>query len=136
MEVKMPKEIRQYEEGMILGLSVRQCVFAALAIGVAAGLYFVLRSYLPLETVGWVCILGAAPFAACGFFTYHGMTAERTALTVYKAKRGGGRLTYKPDDLYLACLAPAIRKGKWKGILHTKVRRASKEREDEFDQNA
>ena len=21
-----------------------------------------------------MCILGAAPFAACGFFTYHGMT--------------------------------------------------------------
>ena len=24
-----------------------------------------------------MCILGAAPFAACGFFSYHGMTAEQ-----------------------------------------------------------
>ena len=29
------------------------------------------------ETVSWMCILGAAPFAALGFISYHGMTAER-----------------------------------------------------------
>lgn len=31
------------------------------------------------EEIGWMCILGAAPFAACGFFKYHGMTAEKLA---------------------------------------------------------
>ena len=30
-----------------------------------------------METVSWMCILGAAPFAALGFISYHGMTAER-----------------------------------------------------------
>ena len=29
------------------------------------------------ETVSWICVLGAAPFAALGFVTYHGMTAEQ-----------------------------------------------------------
>ena len=33
--------------------------------------------YVGTEEIGWMCILGAAPFAACGFFTYHGMTAEQ-----------------------------------------------------------
>ena len=28
-----------------------------------------------------MCILGAAPFAAMGFITYHGMTAEKFAWT-------------------------------------------------------
>ncbi len=27
--------------------------------------------------MSWMCILGAAPFAALGFITYHGMTAEQ-----------------------------------------------------------
>ena len=40
-------------------------------------LYFVLRSRFGMETVSWMCILGAAPFAALGFVTYHGMTAEQ-----------------------------------------------------------
>ena len=27
--------------------------------------------------MSWVCMLGAAPFAALGFITYNGMTAEK-----------------------------------------------------------
>lgn len=30
-----------------------------------------------VETISWVCILGASPFAALGFITYNGMTAEK-----------------------------------------------------------
>ena len=62
---------------MFFGLSLRQFIFSVLALGVAVLLYFVLKPYLGTETVSWVCILGAAPFAAMGFITYHGMTAEQ-----------------------------------------------------------
>ena len=62
---------------MFFGLSLRQFVFSLLAVGVAVGLYFLLRPYLGTETVSWVCILGAVPFAALGFVSYHGMTAEQ-----------------------------------------------------------
>ena len=41
------------------------------------GLYFILRPYFGIETLSWMCILGAAPFAVLGFITYHGMTAEQ-----------------------------------------------------------
>lgn len=77
MEVKINREIRNYTESMFFGLSLRQFVFSLLAVGVAVGLYFLLRPYLGTETVSWVCILGAAPFAALGFVSYHGMTAEQ-----------------------------------------------------------
>ena len=77
MEVKINREIRNYTESMFFGLSMRQCVFSFLAIAVAVGLYFLLKPYVGVETVSWVCILGAAPFAALGFISYHGMTAER-----------------------------------------------------------
>ena len=77
MEVKINKEISNYQESMFFGLSMRQFVFSVLAVAVAVVLYFVLNPYLGTETVSWVCVLGAAPFAAMGFFKYHGMTAEQ-----------------------------------------------------------
>ena len=77
MEVKINREIRNYSESVFFGLSLRQCIFSVLAIAVAVALYFVLKPYVGLETVSWMCILGAAPFEALGFITYHGMTAEQ-----------------------------------------------------------
>ena len=77
MEVKINREIRQYTESMFFGLSLRQFVFSLLAVGVAIALYFLLKPYVGTETVSWMCILGAAPFAAMGFINYHGMTAEQ-----------------------------------------------------------
>ena len=77
MEVKINREIRNYTESMFFGLSMRQFVFSVLAILVAVGLYFLLKTHFGTETVSWMCSLGAAPFAALGFITYHGMTAEQ-----------------------------------------------------------
>ena len=64
MEVKINREIRNYSESIFFGLSMRQCIFSVLAIAVAVGLYFLLKPYLGTETLSWVCILGAFPFAA------------------------------------------------------------------------
>ncbi len=81
MEVKINREIRDYTESMFFGLSMRQFFFSRAACGVAVVLYFILKPYFGIETLSWVCILGAAPFAAMGFITYHGMTAEQFAIT-------------------------------------------------------
>ena len=85
MEVKMNKEIRNYQESMFMGLNLRQCIFSLLAIAVAVGIYFGLGKYVGQEMTGWLCILGAAPFAACGFFQYHGMNAEQFAWAYIKS---------------------------------------------------
>lgn len=77
MEVKINREIRNYTESVFFGLSLRQLIFSALACGVAVGLFFILKPYVGTETVSWVCVLGAAPFAALGFVKYNGMTAEK-----------------------------------------------------------
>ena len=77
MEVKINREIRNYTESMFFGLSLRQFFFSIAAMGVAVLLYFLLKPYVGTETVSWMCVLGAAPFAALGFITYHGMTAEQ-----------------------------------------------------------
>ena len=43
MEVKIPKEIREYQEAVFFGLSARQFVCSLLAVGAAVGLYFLLK---------------------------------------------------------------------------------------------
>ena len=77
MEIKINRDIRSYTESMFFGLSMRQFIFSALAVGIAVGLYFLLKPALGTETVSWLCILAAAPFAAMGFVNYNGMTAEQ-----------------------------------------------------------
>lgn len=65
------------------------------------------------ESVGWICILGAAPFAVCGFFTYHGMTAEQTLWAWFKSQiLMPRRLVFRSDSLYYQALQPAIEQGK------------------------
>lgn len=77
MQIKINQEIREYTESVFFGLSPRQFFFSLAAVGVAVGLFFLLRRYFGTETVSWMCILGAAPFAALGFVRYHGMSAEQ-----------------------------------------------------------
>ena len=76
MEVKVNREIRDYSEAIFFGLNIRQFIFSVLAVLVAVGAYFLLDPYFGTETVSWVCILVAAPFAAMGFIKHNGMTAE------------------------------------------------------------
>ncbi len=109
LEIKINREIRNYTESMFFGLSMRQCVFSVLAIGVAVLLYFMLKPYVGTETVSWMCILGAAPFAALGFFTYHGMTAEQFLWVWLRSEFLEPRvLTFQPRNLYYEILKPAI----------------------------
>ena len=82
----MNKEIRDYQESMFMGLDLRQCVCSVLAILTAIGIYFGMRDITGQEITGWLCVLGAAPFAACGFFKYHGMTAEQFLWAVIKSE--------------------------------------------------
>ena len=77
MEIKINREIRDYTESMFFGLSMRQFFFSVAAVSVAILLYFLLRPVAGTETVSWMCILGAFPFAVMGFVRYHGMNAEQ-----------------------------------------------------------
>ena len=105
MEVKINREIRNYTESIFFGLSLRQFVFSILACGVAVLLYFLLRGHFGIETLSWVCILGASPFAAIGFVTYNGMTAEKFIYAYIKSEfLIPKNLTFKPVNFYYELL--------------------------------
>ena len=102
MEVKINREIRDYTESMFFGLSMRQFFFSVAGIGIAVLLYFLLKPFFGTETLSWMCILGAAPFAAMGFITYHGMTAEQFLWAWCKTNflLAGRRLWHSENYLY------------------------------------
>lgn len=109
MEVKINKEIRNYTESMFFGLSLRQFIFSVLACDVAMGLYFLLRPRFGTETLSWVCILGAFPFAAMGFIKYNGMTAEQFVWAWLKSEfLMPKKLMFLPDNLYYETVKPTI----------------------------
>ena len=94
---------------MFFGLSLRQFIFSVLACGVAMGLYFLLRSRFGTETLSWVCILGAFPFAAMGFIKYNGMTAEQFVWAWIKSEfLMPKKLMFLPDNLYYETVKPTI----------------------------
>lgn len=140
MEVKMNKEIREYQESMFFGLDFRQCVFSLLAVAAAIGIYFGLRDVTGDEVTGWLSMLGAAPFAACGFFKYHSMTAEKFLWAVIKSELlYPKRLAFQSENLYYNCLEEHIRMGERTGkdgteaLLKKKRRRKKKGRGDAVD---
>ena len=109
MEVKINKEIRNYTESMFFGLSMRQFLFSVLACGVAVGLFFLLRGRFGTETVSWMCVLGASPFAVMGFVKYNGMTAEQFVWAWVKSEfLMPKRVLFLPDNLYYEALKATI----------------------------
>ncbi len=116
MEVKINREIRDYTESMFFGLSLRQFVFSVIACGVAVGLFFLLRPYVGMETVSWMCVLGAAPFAALGFIKYHGMNAEQLLWAWIKSEfLIPKRLVFRPENMYYEMLKEDIAKREKEG---------------------
>ena len=124
MNAKINKEIRNYSESIFFGLSMRQFVFSLLAVLVAVGLYFLLCPYLGLETLSWMVILAAAPFAVMGFVSYHGMSAEQFLITWIRSELIEPRqLSVQVNNLYYEAMKKWIaakeKGGKRKRVKNT-----------------
>lgn len=111
MEIKINKEIRQYQESIFFGLSLRQFICALLAVGLAVAVYFLLKNPLGEETVSWLCIVAAAPVAAMGFFKYNGLTMEQFIWAWFKSEfLCAGARKFQAENIYCR----AIKGGKFK----------------------
>ena len=122
MEIKINKEIRDFNESIFFGLSMRQFIFSSLAVVVAILLYFILRNFLGIETLSWLCILGAAPFALFGFVKYNGMYAEEFIIAWIKSEiLTPSVLLFKPENIYDELINSENRKAKKEGVKNDKV---------------
>ena len=111
MEIKINKEIRNYKETMFFGLSLRQFLCSVLAVGIAVGLYFLLKDTLDKDTLGWICILGAAPVAAAGFFQYNGLPFEKFLRAWFLSEfLMAGHRVWKSENYYLEGIRNEVKK--------------------------
>lgn len=105
MEVRINKEVRNYQESLFFGLTLRQFIFALLAVAVAVGVYFGLRPVMGEGEIGWLCVLAAFPFALGGFFQYNGMTLEQFLLAFIRSEfLCPRRLVFRSENLYAKAL--------------------------------
>ena len=110
MEVKINREIREYTESMLFGLTLRQFIFTVLAAATSIISYFLLRPVIGIEAVSWVCMLTAVPFAVLGFVRYNGMPAEKFIWAWIKSEiLMPKHLCFGNSNLYMELLSGAER---------------------------
>lgn len=86
IEIKIPKEITDYKEKFLFGLTVRQLVSAVVALAICVPLFIFGKDYLGEDLVGWIIVLVAIPVFAFGFFRYDGMPFEKFLALIYRQK--------------------------------------------------
>ena len=120
-EIKINKEIRDYTESIFFGLSLRQSIFSIIACIIATGIYFLCNDKLGTEMTSWLCMLGAAPFAALGFIRFQGMYTEDIAKTaLYSFLLSSTNLINKPFNLYEELFNTIINQSRKESIVHDK----------------
>lgn len=120
-EIKINKEIRDYTESIFFGLSLRQSIFSIIACIIATGIYFLFNDKLGTEMTSWLCMLGAAPFAALGFIRFQGMYTEDIVKTaLYSFLLSSTNLINKPFDLYEGIFNSIINQSRKESIVHDK----------------
>lgn len=86
IEIKIPKEITEYKEKFLFGLTVRQCISVAAALGICIPLYIFGKKFLGDDIVSWLVLLIAVPVFGFGFIKYNGMTFERLVAVIFRQK--------------------------------------------------
>lgn len=102
ISVPVPKEITEYKEKIIFGLSFRQLICIALAIvtGIVTYLFCTFVLKLPLDISGYVVMIAALPAIALGFIRKNGLPFEKYALLFLRAQFGTCKLPYQEKALF------------------------------------
>ncbi len=76
IEIRIPKEITEYKEKFLFGLTMRKFFSLAIALLICVPLFIFGKEFIPEDIVSWIVILIASPILAFGWFSYHGMNFE------------------------------------------------------------
>jgi len=101
IEVSIPKEITEYKEKIIFGLSIRQLVCFIIAILTSIGTYFLctLVFNMTLDATSYVIIFEAMPLMAIGFIKKDGMDFEKYIALLIRHKTGINKLKYQTESI-------------------------------------
>ena len=110
IEIKIPKEITDYKEKFLFGLTIRQFVSAVAALAVCVPVFIFGKDFIGEDVVGWLIMLIAAPIFAFGFFKYDGMHFEKFLVLLYRQKwQEPQKRTYEELPVFWDCREEIIK---------------------------
>ncbi|MCM1524820.1 MAG: PrgI family protein [Ruminococcus sp.] len=100
IEIKIPKEIKEYKSKLFFNLTVRQCICSGVALGICVPLYIFGKNYMSEDLVSWIVILIAVPLFLMGFFKYNNMYFEEFAKEWIAFNFGIQRRKYEYEPVF------------------------------------
>lgn len=97
LEVKIPKEITEYREKIMFGLSVRQLICVAIATIICTVSYFSARPFIGNDLAGYLVLVIAMPIMGVGFLRINGFTFEKYVMLIVKHTFGRQIRVYKTE---------------------------------------
>lgn len=97
IEVRVPKEINEYKEKILFGLSIRQLFSFVIALILGFASYYVVSKLFNKEVASYVVILITMPIFAFGFFKKDGFPFEKYIVIIIKQKLGTSKRVYKTN---------------------------------------
>ena len=74
MIIEINKDIDRYQESVIMGLTLKQLIYAVLSLIAGAGIVLLLQNQIGLTLAAYVAVPVVAPLALQGFYQYNGMS--------------------------------------------------------------
>jgi hypothetical protein len=95
IEIKIPKEITEYKEKIIFGLSIRQLISLFIGIIVSIGVYISLYKKIGHDLTGYIVIIVCIPIFGIGFIKINNFTFEAYIKNIIRHYLGDRVVSYK-----------------------------------------
>ena len=74
MVIEISRDIEQYKESIVFGLTAKQLIYSLVSVGIGGGLVLLLYRYVGLTASAYVAVPVVAPIALGGFYSYNNMS--------------------------------------------------------------
>lgn len=108
IEVRIPKEIKEYKEKIIFGLNLRQLISVFVGGIICLSTYFFIKPIVGTDVASDIIIIEAVPIFAFGFIKVRSFNFETYAKIFIKHKLGKNKRTYE-NKLFMENLKEEIK---------------------------
>lgn len=95
IEIKIPKEITEYKEKIIFGLSIRQLISLFIGMSLSIGVYISLYKKIGHDITGYIVIIICIPIFGIGFIKINNFTFEEYIKNIIRHYLGDRVVSYK-----------------------------------------
>ncbi|MCM1159521.1 MAG: PrgI family protein [Clostridium sp.] len=74
MVIEISKDVENYKETVVLGLTAKQLIYSVLSVIVGGGIVLLLYKKVGLTTSAYIAIPAVTPIAMTGFYSYNGLS--------------------------------------------------------------